>query len=201
LIFSIKFFPEEDGINQFLEKIKIFGVIKEALNDNSCNKFCSEIDFDQNLVKSWLNDRNFNSELLFRKSRDGSTPDDFHNNCDNKGITIIFIETKKGYKFGGYTELQWDKSGTHKKDKSTFIFSFNNKEKYTARNNNNSISCFYDEGPRFGCGYPEIFFNKTLNIGESFDNSSNTFLEGRKLTNGEQFWDVKELEVHKIIYI
>ena len=31
--------------------------------------------------------------------------------------------------------------------------------------------------------------------------SRNTFLLGRKLTDGEEFWDVKELEVFKITYI
>ena len=193
--FSIKFYPKEEGINHLLENIKNFGIIKGGIFD-------SIIEFDQDLVKSWLNNRNFNSELLFRKSRDGSTPNDFHNKCDNKGITIVFIETTKGYKFGGYTELQWDKSSSFKTDKSTFIFSFNHKEKYNARNINYSIYCSSNEGPRFGCNFPEIYFYGTLDKGQSYDNSSyNTFLLGRKLTNGEEFWDVKELEVHKIIYI
>jgi len=151
---NIKFSPTEEGINKLLNLIKIFGEI------NNKTLFDSKIEFDENLVKSWLNNREFKTELLFRKSRDGSTSIDFHNKCDNKGITITFIETTKGYKFGGYTELPWDKSGEKKKDKSTFIFSFNNKQKYTARNDNNSIACCPEEGPRFGCGYPEIFFIK-----------------------------------------
>ena len=62
-----------------------------------------------------------------------------------------FIETTKGYRFGGYTELNWDDNSCGKKDKSTFIFSFNNKQKYIARNNNSSIYCNPSEGPRFGC--------------------------------------------------
>ena len=167
-----------------------------------CNKFDSKIAFDEKLVISWLNNRTFISELLFRKTRDGSTPNDFHNKCDNKGITIVFIETTKGYKFGGYTELEWDKNSYEKKDNTTFIFSFNNKQKYSARNNKDSIYCHYNEGPRFGCNYPEIYLNGTLNKGRSWDDSSgNTFVLGRKLTNGEEYWDVKELEVHKIVYI
>ena len=121
---TLKFYPEEDGINKFLENIKLFGNI---LEENK-NIFGSLIEFDQNLVKSWLNNRNFISELLFRKTRDGSTLDAFHNKCDNKGITIVFIETTKGYKFGGYTVLLWNKSGNSKKDKSTFIFSFIHKK-------------------------------------------------------------------------
>ena len=96
--------------------------------------------------------------------------------------------------------MQWDKSEKSKKDKTTFIFSFNNKQKYKARNNNNSIGCFIDEGPKFGCGFPEIYLKHTLNKGESFDNAYCTFSQGRILTNGESSWDIKEIEVYKIIY-
>ena len=195
--FNIKFYPEEDGINQLLETIKNFGII----NDKPPKIFDSKIEFDEKLVLSWLNYKNIKSELLFRKTRDGSTSNDFHNKCDNKGITIIFIETTKGYKFGGYTELEWDNTG-YKTDKSTFLFSFNNNQKYIARNNNSSIYCNSNYGPYFGCGHPEIYLYKTLNKGQSYDYSDeNTFVLGRKLTNGEEYWDVKELEVHKIIYI
>jgi len=64
-----------------------------------------------------------------------------HNKCDNQGITIIFIETTKGYKFGGYTELEWEKAGDSKKNKSTFLFSLNNKQKYSPGNDNGIIYC------------------------------------------------------------
>ena len=128
------------------------------------------------MVKSWLNNRNFNLELLFRKSRDDSTPKDFHDKCDNKVITIVFFETTKGYKFGDYTELQWDNSRA-KKDKSAFIFSFNHREKYNAKNNNDSIYGNLNEVPRFGCGWTEIYLDNTLNKGNSFDSpKNNTFL-------------------------
>ena len=118
------FYTNEDKMNQLLEAIKKFGNIQ---NKKKIKKFDSKIDFDQELIKSWLDNKNFKAELLFRKTRDGSTTNDFHKKCDNKGITIIFIETTKGYKFGGYTELQWDKNSGTKKDKSTFLFSFNNR--------------------------------------------------------------------------
>ena len=94
---SIEFISKEDEINQILNSLKKLGEI------SSKKLFESNIDFDERLVEAWLNNRKFEAELLYRKSRDGSTPTDFHNKCDNKGITIIFIETTKGYKFGGYT--------------------------------------------------------------------------------------------------
>ena len=193
---NMKFYPEEEGINTLLNYILTFGKIGNS------SGFDSKIEFDENLILSWLNNRKFFTELLYRKSRDGSTPQDFHSKCDNKGITITLIETTKGYIFGGYTELPWDQSNSGKKDKSTFIFSFNNKQKYSSRNDNDSITCQSEEGPRFGCGWPEIYFNGTLDKGQSFTQAEySTFIGSKALTNGEENWDVKELEVHKIIYI
>ncbi|KAG4097689.1 hypothetical protein H8356DRAFT_1077678 [Neocallimastix lanati (nom. inval.)] len=82
--------------NQISELIKKFGTIADK------TIFHSEIDFDEKLVKSWFNNRMFYSELLFRKTRDDSTSKDFHDKCDNKGNTIVFIETTNGSKFGVY---------------------------------------------------------------------------------------------------
>ena len=193
---------KDNNLNVFLNENEIIESIKKiSLNKNL---FESNIEFNQQLVKEWLNNKNFIAKLIFRKTRDGSTTNDFHNKCDNQGITITFIETTKGYKFGGYTELEWERKENSKKDKSTFIFSLNNKQKYTPRNNNGTIYCHQNNCPWFGSpGYPEIYLqNNTLNKGTSFDNSSyNTFFNGKKLTNGEEYWDVKELEVFKIIYL
>ena len=193
---NIKFFPSDNEINELLQTINKFGKIKNINN----KLFDSKIEFDEKLVKSWLNNKNFTVQLLYRKSRDGSTPNDFHKRCDNKGITITLIETTKGYKFGGYTEFDWDCSNKYKNDKSAFIFSFNYEQKYTSKNNSEyTIACDNDSGPRFGYGNEEIYLYKTLDKGKSYDNNT-TFILDRKLTNGEQFWDVKELEVYKIEY-
>jgi hypothetical protein len=192
---DILFFPDDKGVNELLEKINNFGNI-DTLNNTI---FDSKIKFDQNFVKSWLNNRNFIAKLLFRKSRDGSTPKDFHSKCDNQGITITFIETTKGYIFGGYTEFNWDCSNEYKNDKNAFIFSFNYKEKYTPMTDKNTIACDDNSGPRFG-DLEDIYLYKSLDKGESYEENT-TFVSGRKLTNGEQYWDVKELEVFKITYI
>ena len=46
-------------------------------------------------------------ELIFKMCRDGSNCKDFHNSCDNKGPTLIFIQTTKNKIFGGFTPLNW----------------------------------------------------------------------------------------------
>jgi hypothetical protein len=167
-------------------------------------KFNSKIKFDEELIRLWLNNRELTFELLYRKTRDGSKPKDFHDKCDNKGIAITIIETNKGNVFGEYTELEWDSYSGSKTDKSTFIFSFNNKEKYTSKNNNNSIYCLNSFGPYFGyTGNPEIYFSDNLNEGGAYNTSKKyTFLsEGKTITNEEKTWNIKEIEVYKIIYI
>ena len=121
------------------------------------------------MVQTWLNNRKFKTELLYRKSKDGSTPDDFHKKCDNKGTTITFIETNKGYKFGGYTELQWDTYSNCKKDNLTFLFSFNKRKKYPIVKNNGSIYCYPTNGPRFGhTSMPEIYTTENINKVNSY---------------------------------
>ena len=63
--------------------------------------------------------------------------------------------------------------------------------------------CRENEGPRFGYSYPEIYLSNTLDKGESYEYNAlySSFTMGRKITNGEQYWDVKEIEIYKIEYI
>ena len=197
---NVSFTPseEEEKFNQLIESLKKIGKI------NIDKMFNSLIDFDEKLVKLWLNNREFTTELLYRKTSDGSKSEDFHKKCDNKGITITIVETTKGYIFGGYTELNWDSRSGSRTDNSTFIFSFNNKEKYTAKNTNTSIYCGSSYGPYFGyIGYPEIYFDQNLDLGGAYNTSQNyTFLpEGKTIANGDNNWNIKEIEVHKILYI
>ena len=74
-------------------------------------------------------------------------------------------------------------------------------QKYTARNNNATMRCYPNDGPSFGDSLSEIYICGTLNRGQSLKNPQNTFVNERQFTNGEEFWDIKELEVHKIIYL
>ena len=140
LFFQIQIKWDQDNFNKGLETIENFS--------NNTILFNSKIEIDENLIKSWLDNKNFIAELLFRKTEDGSSSKDFHKKCDNQGNTIIFIETTKGNKFGGYTELGQEGLGA-KKDKNTFLFSFDNKEKYIAKNDFNTIYCENKYGPIF----------------------------------------------------
>jgi hypothetical protein len=64
----------------------------------------------EEILADWIPNCNFS--LLYKATRDGFEPEDFHNTCDNKGPTITIIKTKKGYLCGGYSPLPWTSQGT-----------------------------------------------------------------------------------------
>ena len=55
-------------------------------------------------------------------SRDDTTTINFHARCDNKGKTLILIETKDGKRFGGYTSLQWNMEGEKRYGENIWLF-------------------------------------------------------------------------------
>eukprot|EP01084_Bolivina_argentea_P310008 536307_1 len=46
-------------------------------------------------------------KLLFRASEHNFSAKQFHKFCDNKGPTLVIIESNYGHVFGGYTTNQW----------------------------------------------------------------------------------------------
>ena len=195
--FNICKFSSEQDIDKLFEKIKNFGTIEE---EDEIKLFDSNIQINEKEVRGWLNNRKFIAKLLYRKSRDGSNPKDFHSRCDNKGITITFIEEYNGSKFGGYTELGWEGSGA-KKDKSSFIFNF--RGKYMAKDGKDSIYCGPNYGPTFGTlSSSEIYFCNSLNNGTTYQGNSEDYTYFSTSSNESNIdFEVKELEVYKIIYL
>ena len=188
---KINLYLNDEEVNNFSDKIKTMGKIGSKIKFSN-----SKIEFDENLVSDWIG-KNFTSELLFSTTNNGFKPSEFHRLCDNKGPTIIFIETKKGCIFGGYTELDWDKSSEYKTDESTFLFSINNKAKYTRKNKLCSIYCRDDLAPSFGGnGYPDFFCMGSCKRGELCN--SNTIATKEELNNGDSNFEVKEMEVYQI---
>ena len=57
----------------------------------------------------------------------------FHKNCDNKGPTLVVIQSTKFDKiFGGFTESKWNNGNSYIADikKTGFVFSLTHKTKH-----------------------------------------------------------------------
>ena len=111
-------------------------------------------------IKTNINDK-LTTELLYRLTRDGDTPQAFHSRCDKKGTTITFIRNySNGYRFGGYTTVPWEGCNNYKQDPKAFVFSLNNKRKYPIKNPSDSsaVGHYSNYGPIFG-GDTDIYFH------------------------------------------
>lgn len=90
--------------------------------------------------------------LLFRGSSNGFSASEFHKSCDNRGPTIVLVETIEGKIFGGFASVPWEASWkTCKADEKAFLFSWDHKEIYRQTQNFESALCFdHTCGPIFG---------------------------------------------------
>jgi hypothetical protein len=102
------------------------------------------------------------TNLLYRGSRDGFSSDDFHSKCDNKGHTLVIIQTDRGF-VGGYADAEWGKRKLRMDQKhacanKSFLFALwlrvcspgTWKSDLKSDNDHRVISTHKDFGPVFG---------------------------------------------------
>ena len=83
--------------------------------------------------------------------------EDFQENCDKQGITIVLVETSNGRRFGGFTSLSWKSNDQWFNDPCACIFSFH--KKYKLINSQHSYFWGTRYGPHFGLGDQLGFYN------------------------------------------
>ena len=141
--------------------------------------------------------------LLFRASRDGDQSSVVHNKIDGKTNILMIVQTIKGLKFGGYTQIGFDSSNQNKNDSQAFLFSFDKNKTYD-NNGNYAIYCYSSDCPYFFSHYgnynikiPNSFYSNngyTTKKGDCFYTT-----EDYELNGGEEKFIVKELEYFQII--
>ena len=156
-------------------------------------------------LKNWINpNQKIKAELLYRLSRDSHFYQIFHKYCDNKGPTLTLIEAVEGFITGGYTPLDWDSKTEWKEDKDTFIFSLTENKKFIKQNSSWTIYCLDSYGPWFDNFGFEGNNSRNKYMKECKFQYGNAFLNANEIIPNEKkdkFFDVKEVEVYKIIFI
>lgn len=185
--------------NNNINKIIDSNIFNDSLIINKNKKYIS-------CLKKWIspNDIFFKTKLLFRKSNNGDSYEEFHRLCDNKGKTLVLIQALEGFIIGGYTTKDWNTSGRWDKDEKSFLFSLTKGQIFPIiKNADKAILRDKDIGPWFAY----IGFNDTgkgnLSQGKYiykpkekilFENF-NEIIPNEKCN---RFFDVKELEIYKI---
>ena len=192
---------EIEQLSNFIKKNPNFEIKESDNNKNYLFQISNIIKLEkekEQKIRDWITpNHSIYIKLIFQLSRDGKNCVDFHRLCDNKGPTLVLIETDRGYKFGGFTSSNWDKSNLDKFDDWTFIFSLNKMEKFSRKINciKRSIFCSPYLGPCFGAS--DFGINQVMNTGWSSLNG--TFINNRECTNGECYFNVLEMEVYQVI--
>ena len=163
---------------------------------------------EKETIRKWINPEvSFQTKLLFRLSRDGSSIFNFHSKCDYISPTLVLIESHEQNKFGGYTTATWDMFGSiYKNGTKTFLFSLDKNKKYYRKNNiqfsGDIFSGTREIGPWFGIH--DLYFYGTMNDCYSYKYSGQcAFLDGTGLverTSIDNSIVVKEVEVYQIIF-
>jgi hypothetical protein len=73
----------------------------------------------------------FFAKLLYRASKDGWEPEDFHRHCDEKGALLILVKVENGRLCGGFCSISWKSSGQFQQDPKSFLFSLDLLKKYS----------------------------------------------------------------------
>ena len=141
-----------------------------------------------------------------RTGKDGKEFKNFHEKCDgekNKN-NLVLVETKNGFKIGGFTYDFWESNLKSKKGKESFIFSLNKKEKYPLLYGNYSIFCDIQLGPTFNkCDFAFTGNDMTKIISKGvcyylYDKGSLLSNKNKEILN--DYVDVKEVEVFQILF-
>ena len=178
--------------------------IINKMNSEIINKK-EELDLIEKRLKymEQFKNKNLSYNLIFRGTKDGKLPSDFHKKVDGKDKTITIIETTKGLKFGGYIDKKWDSSGDWiDNDENCFIFSLSLMKIYNPIKGKDKYFFSSFCGPNFtvfGLKY-NLFEKGSFNIlkKEDANNRFSGFTSDYELTGGEKEFQVKELEVFQI---
>jgi len=162
------------------------------------------------LLRQWISEAysgktNIQYELIYRATRDGMGNVKFHEKCDNKGATVIIIQSGSGNIFGGYTSQVWDVSNAKKYNATDFIFSITHGTKLANHKiKKYTIRCEANFGPIFGRGYDiSIWQNGNTTASGSHSNGNNTFelptgVDPRSYLAGSYTFSVTEMEVYAL---
>lgn len=136
--------------------------------------------------------------LLYRGSRDGFKTNTFHQLCDNRGATLVLVETHTGKIFGGYAGKSWSSEDVYEQSSRSFLFNLPEQVYHPLRagQQQKALYCSKHLGPTFGDGFDfsvndndDGSLKCTIKLGVSYDCSK---------LEAEEVYTVKEIEVFSV---
>jgi len=154
---------------QFTKRFKTF-TGSSLIDERSANTLLS---FLPPSKKGW--------ECIYKGTKDGFNTQTFHSKCDNKGETVVIIQSDNGNIFGGYSPLPWANTNAYTYDTRTFLFLLvdkNGKGPVKIANNTNNKHSIYNAssyGATFGGGHDLYICNQSNTVKSSYSNLGHSF--------------------------
>ena len=195
------------------EETSLFGSIKFNQYSNT-NLFKSQILTNEQqsieLIKLCEFSPNDKWSLLYRATRDGFKPRDFHLKCDGQSNNLTIFKAKESeFIFGGFTTADWNSTGGYKSDTNAFLFSLTNNDNKPLKikahpgYHDHAIRCDSKCGPSFGEG-PDIHIGKITsgsysNLGYSYAHPQYAYKsnEAQGFLAGSTHFQLDEIEVYE----
>ena len=167
--------------------------IKYKQISNSIIKL-DELELVENIIKKFFKKDIKFYKLLFRATRDGFSPKDFHKKCDGINNTLILVRTQTRKRFGGFTHAIWDDYSKFKNKEKGFVFSIDNNSAFYNKNGIYNIYCTNYTGPSFRGGMHDftIYYNKSM----EYINETKT----RYIFEGIKNFFIKDYEVFQVYF-
>ena len=115
----------------------------------------------------------------------------------------MIVQTIKGLKFGGYTQIGFDSSNQSKLDTNAFLFSIDKNKTYDNIPNKTAIYCssgtcpyFYSDQGNYNIAIPNSFYSNDGTTTKKGDCYYTT--EDYEINGGEEKFRIKELEYFQI---
>jgi len=163
----------------------------------------SEMNFLNNLL--WAVSKKMGG-VLYKASRDGDSASEFHSACDNKGPTVVIVQTTSGAIFGGYTDVSWTSSNTYVSSTTSFLFQlrpYMKQHVLIKAQEGNAVYHKSDYGPTFGSGHDFNIKSGSMSSTTSFTNAGYGYTFSKypsyELNDGEKNFKVKDYVVAKAI--
>jgi len=173
--------------NQVENKLDSCGIILDVAENFRKQYFMQSIpgkidlkDRERRYVNSLLKPQSMKmGEVLFVASRDGQRAIDFHSACDNKGATVVIVETTTGAVFGGYTDISWGKASKYMTSTKSFLFRLRPSTKqYKIQSAKTKYAVYHQSnyGPTFGGGHDLYIRDSALTHSGSYTNGGHSYV-------------------------
>jgi len=204
---------EEDGSHATKVKLVSCISLQKAVDDyrDAHSRLLLVQNFVHGQEMAYLNQllasesKEIGSVPLYIASEDGDGADNFHDKCDNKGPTVVIVESTDGYVFGGYTDQSWSfhpSYATSGSSTTSFLFQLRpNFSQYNIKDTETETAIYKDrsKGPIFGSWNDLVIADRALNNSDSSTYGQTYHVQQSELNGGVTEFKVRDYVVFEAI--